>query len=125
MTTPILEIRDLHVWFRTDEGEELETVRGIDLDLAAGERLGLVGESGCGKTTTILAALGLLPAGAIVSGQVLLDGVDILAGGDATVRPHRWNDIAMVFQGAMSAFNPVKTVGWQIEEALRLSLIHI
>ncbi|MBN9613190.1 MAG: ABC transporter ATP-binding protein, partial [Actinobacteria bacterium] len=114
-----LEIRDLTIWFRNDQGEDVETVHGIDLSLAPGERLGLVGESGCGKTTTILAALGLLPANATVSGQVLLNGTDVLAGGDATVRPHRWNDIAMVFQGAMSAFNPVKTIGWQIEEALR------
>ena len=118
-TLPVLEIRDLTIWFRNDQGHDVETVHGIDLSLAPGERLGLVGESGCGKTTTILAALGLLPANATVSGQVLLNGVDLLAGGDASVRPHRWNDIAMVFQGAMSAFNPVKTIGWQIEEALR------
>ena len=117
--TPVLEIRDLRVWFANDRGEETETVHGINLALAPGERLGLVGESGCGKTTTILAALGLLPANATVSGQILLNGTDIIAGGDATVRPHRWKDIAMVFQGAMSAFNPVKTIGWQIEEALR------
>lgn len=117
--TPVLEIRDLHVWFRSDDGTEIETVRGINLSVAPGERLGLVGESGCGKTTTILAALGLLPANAVVSGEVRFNGVDILAGGDAGIRQYRWNDIAMVFQGAMSAFNPVKSIGWQIEEALR------
>ena len=118
-TAPVLEIRDLHVWFRADDGSEIETVRGIDLALAPGERLGLVGESGCGKTTTILAALGLLPANATVAGEIRLDGADILSLGDSGIRPHRWTDIAMVFQGAMSAFNPVKTIGWQIEEALR------
>lgn len=118
--SPVLEIRDLTVWFKNDDGEDTETVRGINLSLAPGERLGLVGESGCGKTTTILATLGLLPANATVSGQILFEGTDIIAGGDATVRRHRWKDIAMVFQGAMSAFNPVKTIGWQIEEALRV-----
>ncbi|MCW2289908.1 peptide/nickel transport system ATP-binding protein [Leucobacter luti] len=117
--TPALEIRNLHVWFRSDDGSEIETVRGIDLTVAPGERIGLVGESGCGKTTTILAALGLLPANATVAGEVRFAGTDILNGGDAGIRPHRWTDIAMVFQGAMSAFNPVKTIGWQIEEALR------
>ncbi len=79
-----------------------------------------MGESGCGKTTTILALMGLLPASASVAGRVLLDGVDILARGEATVRGHRWRDVAMVFQGAMNAFNPVKRVGEQLVEPMRL-----
>jgi oligopeptide/dipeptide ABC transporter ATP-binding protein len=88
--------------------------------LEPGRRLGLVGESGCGKTTTVLGLLGLLPPTASVSGRVLLNGVDILAGGEETIRPHRWNDLAIVFQGAMNALNPVQTVGAQIVEALEL-----
>ena len=80
--------------------------------------MGLVGESGCGKTTTILAMMGLLPATASVSGKVLLEGEDILARGEDSVSPHRWKDIAMVFQGAMNAFNPVRTVGDQIAEPM-------
>jgi len=113
-----LAVEDLHVWFDLPGGRELHAVQGIDLALAPGERLGLVGESGCGKTTAILAMMGLLPPSASVAGRVLLDGVDILAGGDRTMRPHRWTDIAMVFQGAMNAFDPVKTVGSQITEPL-------
>ena len=64
--------------------------------------------------------MGLLPASASVSGEVLLDGENIIADGEVSVRAHRWRDIAMVFQGAMSAFNPVKTIGWQITEAMEM-----
>ncbi len=119
---PALEFADLDVWFDERGGardaEQIHTVKGLSLRVDAGERVGLVGESGCGKTTTILAAMGLLPASATVGGAILLDGVNVIERGEASIRPHRWKDIAMVFQGAMSAFNPVKTVGWQIVEAL-------
>jgi oligopeptide/dipeptide ABC transporter ATP-binding protein len=116
----LLEIDDLHVWFDLPRGGTLHAVQGVSLGLERGERLGLVGESGCGKTTTALALMGLLPSNAAVSGRVLLNGVDILRGGEETMRPHRWIDLAMVFQGAMNAFNPVKTVGSQIVEVLEL-----
>ncbi|MFD1935498.1 ABC transporter ATP-binding protein [Nonomuraea mangrovi] len=115
----LLSIRDLEVAFST-RGAPVRAVRAVSLDLAPGERIALVGESGCGKTTTMLAMMGLLPASATVSGQVLLDGTDILAGGETTMRPHRWTDIAMVFQGAMNALNPVRRVGAQIVEAVRI-----
>src|SRR5436190_3639240 len=115
----LLELQDLNVWFDLSPGE-LHAVQGLNLSLEPGDRLGLVGESGCGKTTTVLAALGLLPPSASVSGRVLLNGEDILAGGEDTIRPHRWVDLAIVFQGAMNALNPVKTVGSQIVEALEV-----
>jgi oligopeptide/dipeptide ABC transporter ATP-binding protein len=117
---PILSARDLHVWFDLGEGRELHAVRGFDLDLYPGERMGLVGESGCGKTTAILALMGLLPSSASIAGQVVLEGEDILARGEDSVSPHRWHEIAMVFQGAMNAFNPVKRVGAQIVEPMEL-----
>ena len=120
MSEALLQVEDLHVWFDLEDGGELHAVQGVNLSLEAGERLGLVGESGCGKTTTALAILGLLPPNASVSGRVLLEGTDILAGGEEAMRPHRWVDIAIVFQGAMNALNPVRTVGQQIVEALEL-----
>jgi peptide/nickel transport system ATP-binding protein len=120
LSAPILAVEDLHVWFDLEGGGELHAVQGVSLSLEPGERLGLVGESGCGKTTTALAIMGLLPPSASVAGRVMIDGKDILAGGEAEMRPHRWVDIAIVFQGAMNALNPVRTVGEQIVESLEL-----
>ncbi|HEX5470178.1 MAG TPA: ABC transporter ATP-binding protein [Gaiellaceae bacterium] len=116
----LLEVEGLNVWFDLAGGGELHAVRGVDVQVDAGERFGLVGESGCGKTTAMLTIMGLLPPNASVAGEVRLAGENILARGEESVSPHRWNDVAMVFQGAMNAFNPVKTVGSQIEEPLRL-----
>jgi oligopeptide/dipeptide ABC transporter ATP-binding protein len=116
----LFQVEDLHVWFDLSQGGELHAVQGVGFGLDAGERFGLVGESGCGKTTTILAAMGLLPPIASVSGRIVLEGENILERGERTVSPHRWTGVAMVFQGAMNAFNPVKRVGDQIAEPMKL-----
>ena len=120
MTPPLLEVEDMNVWFELPGGGELHAVRGIGFALEAGERFGLVGESGCGKTTAMLAIMGLLPPNASVAGEVRLNGENILARGEESVSPHRWTDVAMVFQGAMNAFNPVQTVGSQVAEPMHL-----
>ena len=114
----LLEVEDLHVWFDLSDGGQLHAVRGVTLEVDVGETIGLVGESGCGKTTTILAIMGLLPPLASVSGDVRFDGESILSGGEETMQPHRWKDVAMVFQGAMNALNPVKTIEAQIVEPM-------
>jgi oligopeptide/dipeptide ABC transporter ATP-binding protein len=114
----LLNVSDLHVWFDLPHGAQVHAVQGVSFELSAGERFGLVGESGSGKTTTVLALMGLLPPTASVAGEVRLGGRSILADGEDSVRPHRWKDIAMVFQGAMNALNPVKTVRWQIAEPM-------
>jgi peptide/nickel transport system ATP-binding protein len=116
----VLEVRDLHVWFDVEDGGELHAVQGVSLDVDAGERVGLVGESGCGKSTTILAILGLLPSSATLSGDVRLEGESILSTDEEAMRAHRWKDIAVVFQGAMNAMNPVKTIGAQITEPMEV-----
>jgi peptide/nickel transport system ATP-binding protein len=116
----LLEVEELSVWFDLPQGGVLHAVQGVSFTLDRGDRLGLVGESGSGKSTTVLGLLGLLPPNATLSGRVLLDGVDILAKGEDSVRPHRWVDLAIVFQGAMNALNPVQSVSAQIEEALEL-----
>jgi oligopeptide/dipeptide ABC transporter ATP-binding protein len=117
LTDPLLSVRDLNVRFNVGD-HTVHAVRDVSLSVGSGERLGLVGESGCGKTTTLFAIMGLLPPTASVSGRILLGGVDILAQGEASVRAHRWKDIAIVFQGAMNALNPVLTIGKQISEVL-------
>jgi oligopeptide/dipeptide ABC transporter ATP-binding protein len=120
MTAPLLKISNLHVWFDLGRGRELHAVRGVSLSLERGDRIGLVGESGCGKTSAMLALMGLLPASASVAGAIRLEGEDILAGGEKTIACHRWCEIAMVFQGAMNALNPVKRISDQITEPMRL-----
>jgi peptide/nickel transport system ATP-binding protein len=120
VTASLISVENLHVWFDLAGGGELHAVQGISFDLEPGERMGLVGESGCGKTTTILAMMGLLPSSASVAGRVMLEGTDIMARGEDSIAPHRWNDVAMVFQGAMNAFNPVQTIGRQIAEPMEL-----
>jgi peptide/nickel transport system ATP-binding protein len=120
VSVALLEVEDLNVWFDLANGRTLHAVQGVSFSIDAGTRLGMVGESGCGKTTTVLALMGLLPPTASVSGRILLNGTDVLAGGEQTISPHRWRDIAMVFQGAMNAFDPVKRVGEQIAEPMEL-----
>jgi peptide/nickel transport system ATP-binding protein len=120
VTQALLEVEDLHVWFDLPNGRKLHAVQGVSFGVEPGTRLGMVGESGCGKTTTILALMGLLPPTATVSGRVFLDGVDVLERGEETVSPHRWKEIAMVFQGAMNAFDPVRRIGDQIAEPMEL-----
>jgi peptide/nickel transport system ATP-binding protein len=114
----VLELSGLHVWFDAPDGRSAHAVRGVDLGVGVGERVGVLGESGCGKTTMVLAAMGLLPPFASVAGSVLLDGVDVLAHGEESARAVRWTHAAMVFQGAMSAMNPVHRVGKQIVDPM-------
>jgi peptide/nickel transport system ATP-binding protein len=95
-------------------------LRGIDLSIAPGEALGLVGESGCGKSVTWLAALGLLPAKARIEGSVTLEGQELIGAPAATLERVRGGRIAMIFQDPASSLNPVHRVGKQIGEALRL-----
>jgi peptide/nickel transport system ATP-binding protein len=115
----LLEVRDLRVAYASQLGP-VPAVRGVDLDVVEGEVLGLAGESGCGKSTIAHALLRLLPKDARVEGAVLLDGQDILGMSFGRLRAVRWDQAAIVFQGAMHALNPVRRVGEQITEAIRL-----
>jgi oligopeptide/dipeptide ABC transporter ATP-binding protein len=119
MTAPLLEIRDLRASFAL-RGRRLDAVRGISLDVAAGETLGIVGESGSGKSVAMLSVMRLLAPGADIAAERLaFDGRDLLALPDRAMRDLRGRDIAMVFQDPLTALNPVLTVGWQIGEVLR------
>jgi peptide/nickel transport system ATP-binding protein len=117
--TALLSVRDLHVTYRIGAGD-VPAVRGVDLDVAEGETLGLAGESGCGKSTVAHALLRLLPRGTEVRGSVLIEGEDVLAMNPGRLRAVRWNQASIVFQGAMHSMNPVRRVEEQIVEAIRL-----
>ncbi len=114
----MLSVRELHAGFVLPGGGELEAVSGVSFEVERGERFGLVGESGCGKSTTILAAMGLLPSNAWVSGTIELDGQDLFAGGEALMRRLRCSQVALIPQASLNALNPVRTVGTQIAEPM-------
>jgi peptide/nickel transport system ATP-binding protein len=115
----ILEVRNLSVEFRPDKNTRLKAVENVSFSLHEGELLGLVGESGCGKTTMMLSMLRLLPeAGRITSGKILYRNQDLLDLEENQMRDFRWKEIAIIFQGAMNALNPVRTVHDQIAEAI-------
>src|SRR5213595_3387335 len=116
----LLDIRNLHTYFQTREGL-VRAVDGISFYLDRGELLGLVGESGCGKSMTALSIMRLVPPpGKIVAGEILFEGRNLLQLSNREMRDVRGNDIAMIFQDPMTSLNPVFTVGEQIIEALRL-----
>jgi peptide/nickel transport system ATP-binding protein len=118
VTEPLLEVRDLSVRFDTDEG----TVHAVDrmsLTLAPRQVLGIVGESGCGKSVTALSILGLLPKTAKVSGSVLFEGKELLGASRSQLRKIRGREISFVFQEPMTSLNPVLRVGHQVEEVVR------
>ncbi len=115
-TTSVLQVRGLKVTFHTYAGD-VKALDGVELTVKKGELLGLVGESGCGKSVTALSIVGLLPPNAEVEGgEVLLDGVDLLKMSKEEIRKARLKDVAIVFQDPMTYLNPVLTVGSQIEE---------
>jgi oligopeptide/dipeptide ABC transporter ATP-binding protein len=115
-----LAMRNLTVDFVGPDGTRSRAVDGVTFEVDKGEALGLVGESGCGKTTTMLAALRLLPPGGeIADGAVYLHGENVLALDEDSLRATRWTRMALVFQGAMNALNPVRSIEDQIIEAVR------
>lgn len=115
--SPLLEVDNLVLRYGTKQGE-VSAVEDVSFSVQKGQALGLVGESGCGKTSVASTLLGLQADNARVHGEVRLNGIDLLSLSEPEMRQYRWNDIAMVFQGAMNAWNPVYTVFRQIEEAL-------
>ncbi|MGF1599786.1 MAG: ABC transporter ATP-binding protein [Acidimicrobiales bacterium] len=115
---PLLEVRDLAIAFDTPRGVA-EAVSGSSFTIAAGERVGMVGESGSGKSLTGLSLLGLAPAAARISGEVLLEGRNLLALPERELRTLRGTQVSMVFQEPMTALDPVFTVGQQIGSTLR------
>ena len=121
MAESLLSVRDLKTYFFTADGVT-RAVDGISFSLAAAETLGIVGESGCGKSVTALSILQLLPPklGRIVGGQVVFQGRDLTKLDEAAMRAIRGNSIAMIFQEPMTSLNPVFTVGHQIAEAVRI-----
>jgi peptide/nickel transport system ATP-binding protein len=118
MPEPLLEVRDLSVRFDTDEGT-VHAVDGMSLELASGQVLGIVGESGCGKSVTALSVLGLLPKTATVTGSIRFEGAELLGAPQSRLRKIRGRQISFVFQEPMTSLNPVLRIGNQIEEVLR------
>ncbi|HEY5640538.1 MAG TPA: ABC transporter ATP-binding protein [Dehalococcoidia bacterium] len=123
MADPLLKVEDLHTQFFTEDGV-VNAVNGVSYDVMPGEILGLVGESGCGKTVSALSILRLIPSppGKISSGKIEFEGEDILKMNEDQIRHIRGNKIGMIFQEPMTSLNPVLTIGRQLTETLELHL---
>jgi oligopeptide transport system ATP-binding protein len=123
LAAPLLEVKDLKTNFYTEEGV-VQAVNGVSYDIMPGEILGLVGESGCGKTVSALSILRLIPnpPGKIVGGEIMFEGEDIVKMDEDEVRHIRGNKIGMIFQEPMTSLNPVLTIGRQLTETLELHL---
>ena len=121
MSEKVLEIKDLHVAYRTDDAI-VRAVNGLSLSIEAGETVGLVGETGAGKTTTALSIMKLLPSkiGTVDKGEILLDGENVLELGEKKMRLLRGSKVSMIFQDPMTSLNPVYKIGKQVGEGLRL-----
>jgi peptide/nickel transport system ATP-binding protein len=119
VTTPLLQLSGLNVTYAVGDSD-VPAVRGVDLTLAPGGTLGVAGESGSGKSTVAMSVLRLLPRTAKITGEILLDGEDVTAMKWGRLRAVRWAEASVVFQGAMHALNPVRKIGAQIAEPLRL-----
>ena len=121
--TTLLEVKDLRTQFFTQDGV-VHAVNGINYTLDEGETLGIVGESGCGKSVGVMSLIRLIPSppGKVVGGEVFFEGRDLLKLSDDAIRSIRGNKISMIFQDPMTSLNPVLTVGRQISEALELHL---
>ncbi|MBS0452184.1 MAG: ABC transporter ATP-binding protein [Proteobacteria bacterium] len=115
----LLEVNDLHIRLQTQRGPA-DAVRGISFDLARGETLGIVGESGCGKSITVQSLMGLLPSTAHVGGSIRFDGQELVGLHEREMCRIRGNRIGMIFQEPMTALNPVHTIARQVSEPLRL-----
>jgi peptide/nickel transport system ATP-binding protein len=115
---PVLKVRDLRVYYETPKGDVL-AVDGINFDLYEGETLGLVGESGCGKSTAAMGILQLvIPPGRVVDGEVTLEGRNILGLPEESLRSVRWSKLALIPQGAMNSLNPTMKVAAQIKDVI-------
>ncbi len=122
MSKPLLSVENLTMYYGTRSGD-VKAVDDVSFALTEGDSLGLVGESGCGKTSIALALLRLLPENAqILGGHIRLDGIDLLTLSEEEMRHYRWKRISMIFQAAMNSLNPVYRVGDQIIEALELHI---
>ena len=117
----LLQVKDLRTYFYTDDGV-VKAVDGVNFEVEAGKTIGIVGESGCGKSITAMSILRLIPdpPGRIVSGEIMFDGRDLTKVSDDDIRHIRGNDISMIFQEPMTSLNPVFTAGYQIMEVLML-----